>query len=135
MCVCVCARPRQEFLDAGNSMWFGTIGPCDAVYTPAAMIVVERTINMSDCLGVRAVLLTASDTKAPEQLQMYIDELASVGKASNATKQALEWYPKVIPEENVGVTPVPPPGGEGDDDKEVAAPAEAQEAGSGDMVS
>lgn len=87
-------RFRQEFLDAGNSLWFGTVGPCEAIYTPAAMIVVEKTINMSDCLGVRAVLLTAADSRAPEKLQMYIDELRAVGRSSNATLQAFEWYPK-----------------------------------------
>ena len=55
----------------GNSMFFGTVGPHDILYTPAGYCFLETTA-LSDVLGLKCSLLSGKDHEASSDVNRYL---------------------------------------------------------------
>ena len=77
----------QEYLDAGNTIFWGSVGPRQGLWMPAGYIVAEHTVNNVDCVGVRVGLFHVTDDSAA--LALYKTELEASGLKSTATHHFL----------------------------------------------
>lgn len=92
----------EDFVSFGYCVWWVTVGAGEAIYLPAACVVVERTINQCDCIGIKAVYMTPLDPLAIGQLESYAEELEGLGRGADSIRQAATWLKESSPE-------LPPP--------------------------
>ena len=77
------AEITQDYLDAGNTIFWGSVGPRQGIWLPAGYIVTEHTVNNVDCIGVRLGLFHGTDDV--KHIEVYIKELEATGITTSAT--------------------------------------------------
>lgn len=75
------------------SVWSGTTGPGDILYTPSGFVVAHRAHNDRDIFGVKVGLLVPNDLSS---LPFAVEGMATAGKNSTSTVQALDFIKRVL---------------------------------------
>ena len=75
------------------SVWSGTTGPGDILYTPSGFVVAHRVHNDKDNFGIKVGLLVPRDLSS---LPFAVEGMATAGKISNSTVQALDFIKRVL---------------------------------------
>ena len=84
--------PSREFVECtqkGFPIYWGTIGVGDLLYVPAAVMVVDRTMNMGDSLGIKVSLLSLIDPLAEKDM---LAGIADAGAQNPVTAEALKCF-------------------------------------------
>lgn len=75
-------------LCASTNVYAGSLGPHDMLYMPAGWLVYERSLNMSDVVGLRTSIVPKKDAKATAFLEGLSNKSKVVSEALELLKAA-----------------------------------------------